>query len=69
MLIFENDDLKITATFGNSAISVVSFAGISFGLVGAGEFNKTLSGTGADIYQVFDKKRRWYNGPHGKANR
>ena len=63
-LVFESDDLKITATFGNSEISVVSFAGISFGLVDTGEFNKTLSQIDCDIYHVFDKKRKWYNGLH-----
>ena len=63
-LIFENDDLKITGEFGDSGITIVSFAGISFGLLEAGEFRHSLSETNNDIYHVFDKKRLWYNGPH-----
>jgi pimeloyl-ACP methyl ester carboxylesterase len=68
-VLFEDDLLKVTFEPGSSGLAVISFTGISFGSIGVGEFKSTLtrSGLDNDIYYVFDKQRKWYNGPHAET--
>ena len=68
-VLFEDDLLKVTFEPGSSGLAVISFTGISFGSIAVGEFKSTLtrSGLDNDIYYVFDKQRKWYNGPHAET--
>jgi len=68
-VLFEDDLLKVTFEPGSSGLAVISFTGISFGSIAVGEFKSTLtrSGVDNDIYYVFDKQRKWYNGPHAET--
>ena len=63
LTIVENDDIKITATPGDTGVAVVSFSGVAFkiGDVPKEEFVKTLSGNQHGQYFVIDKNRTWYN--------
>jgi hypothetical protein len=66
-LLFENNDIRVVREDGTPEIAIISFAGISFGVLDRGEFRGSLSAANADIYYVFDKERRWYNGQHAEV--